>query len=91
MVGTLTPKTCLCVCRLQYEICVNFVLQVTNMQGLGMRLGGRYKNDTASVDVYTYDLSLPAVSLQEGEKGISDIQYSIIVGSDGLLCILCQS
>ena len=41
--------------------------------------------------VQAYDLSLPAVSLQEGEKGISDIQYSIIVGSDGLLCILCQS
>ena len=40
--------------------------------------------------IQAYDLSLPAVSLQEGEKGISDIQYSKIVGSDGLLCILNQ-
>ena len=41
--------------------------------------------------VQAYELSLPAVSLQEGEKGISDIQHSIIVGSDSLLCILNQS
>ena len=34
---------------------------------------------------------LPAISLQKGEKGISDIQHSIIVGSDSLLCILNQS
>ena len=34
---------------------------------------------------------LPAISLQKGEKSISDIQHSVIVGSDGPLCILNQS
>ena len=34
---------------------------------------------------------VPAVGLEEGEEGISDIQHSMVVGSDGPLCILSWS